>query len=89
MMQYHNSIEQSAQAQEDTMDDITQKKLLRPEEAAAIMSLGRSTIYLMLASGALESFLIGKRRLIPSDSIDAYIASRREEQSAEAQPAGV
>ena len=33
------------------MDDITQKKLLRPEEAAAIMSLGRSTIYLMLASG--------------------------------------
>lgn len=47
-------------------------------EAAKLLSVGRSTFYELMAAGEIQSFNIGKRRLIAAEDIDAYIAKRRE-----------
>ena len=52
------------------------KKLLEVPEAGAILSLGRSTIYSLLMKGELRSIVVGRRRLIPVESIDSFIADR-------------
>jgi excisionase family DNA binding protein len=58
------------------------KKLLRPVEAAMLMGVSRSTIYIMLTRDDLPSISIGKARRIPAAALDDYIqaqlAQRRE-----------
>lgn len=51
--------------------------LLRPEEAAAVLGVGRSTLYELLAAGALESVLIGKSRRVPVAALADYVAGLR------------
>ncbi|HVE47604.1 MAG TPA: helix-turn-helix domain-containing protein [Acidimicrobiales bacterium] len=51
--------------------------LLRPEEAAAVLSVGRSTLYELLAAGAVESVLIGKSRRVPVAALADYVAGLR------------
>jgi excisionase family DNA binding protein len=50
--------------------------LVRVEEAARILSLGRSTIYELLASGELPSVTIGTARRIPLTAIHNWVAER-------------
>ncbi len=48
------------------------------EEAVEVTSLGRSMLYELMASGAIESVKIGKRRLIPRDALEAFLAGLRK-----------
>jgi excisionase family DNA binding protein len=38
-------------------------------ETALVLSLGRTSIYAMIAEGSLEAFKLGRRTLIKADSI--------------------
>ena len=54
-------------------------ELLSIAAAARHLGIGRTALYHELATGHLRSFKIGRRRLIPASTIDAYIAARAEE----------
>ena len=43
-------------------------------EAARALSIGRTSIYAMLAEGRLEAFKLGRRTLIKADSIRRLVA---------------
>jgi excisionase family DNA binding protein len=49
--------------------------LLRVEEAAKAMSIGRTTMYQLIASGEIETVTIGARRLVPLKAIERYVDS--------------
>ena len=46
-----------------------------PAEAARLASVGRTTIYEALGSGALRSLKIGKRRLITIEALKGWLAA--------------
>ena len=48
--------------------------LLRVDEAARLLSLGRSTVYELLASGALPVVKIGTVRRIPLAGLQDWVA---------------
>lgn len=48
--------------------------LLRVEEAARMLSLSRTTIYLLMESGELPSIKCGSARRIPRTALDEWIA---------------
>lgn len=50
--------------------------LVRVEEAARILSLGRSKIYELLGSGELPSVKCGKSRRIPLAALEQWVADR-------------
>jgi len=54
--------------------------LLRPEQVAALLQTSRSHVYQLIQHGALESLLLGGRRRIPRDAVEAFIAREREAQ---------
>lgn len=47
--------------------------LLRPEEAAQLLSLGRTKVYELVRSGRLGSVKVGKRRLIPRKALEQFV----------------
>jgi excisionase family DNA binding protein len=53
--------------------------LLRPEEAAAALGVGRTTVYELMRVGALESVSIGRSRRIPVEALSDFVERRREE----------
>lgn len=55
-----------------------EKLLYRPEEAAELCSLGRTSIYAAIRSGRLESVRIGSARRIPADALERFVESLRE-----------
>ncbi len=57
--------------------------LVSVEEASAILSLGRSKVFELVAAGEIESLKVGRRRLIPRQALDAYVQRQREVQAAE------
>lgn len=61
-----------------------EKLLLRPEEAATALGLGRTKIYSLLALGEIESLTVSRRRLIPRDAVEAFVKRVRAEQAVEA-----
>jgi excisionase family DNA binding protein len=44
-----------------------------PADAARLASVGRTTIYYAIGSGALSSLKVGKRRLITVDALRAWL----------------
>lgn len=46
-------------------------------DAAEALSLGRTSIYVMIADGRLEAFKLGRRRLVKAESVRRLIASQR------------
>ena len=52
------------------------------EEAASILGIGRTFMFRLVGTGAIESLKIGKRRKIPREALDAYVAHQLREQSA-------
>jgi excisionase family DNA binding protein len=49
-------------------------ELLRVEEAARILSIGRSKMYAMIASGEIPSLRVGRRSLrVSTDALRAWI----------------
>ncbi|MFJ9419787.1 excisionase family DNA-binding protein [Streptomyces sp. NPDC101227] len=56
--------------------------LLKVEEAARRLQVGRTVCYRLINSGELESLLVGGLRRVPADAPAAYLARRRAEQRA-------
>jgi excisionase family DNA binding protein len=52
-------------------------RLLGIDEAAAMLGLGRSRVYGLIAGGELGSLKVGRRRLIPSSAIREFIEDGR------------
>jgi excisionase family DNA binding protein len=53
-----------------TSDD---KLLVTPEEASRRLSVGRTTIYELMASGELQSVSIGRCRRVPVISLSSFV----------------
>lgn len=51
--------------------------LLKPEEAAEVLGIGRSKLYELLAAGAIESVRIGSCRRVPADALEDFVARLR------------
>lgn len=57
------------------MNDIS-KLLLRPEEAAEYLSIGRTEIFRLIKTGELESVTIGRLRRIPVAACERFVTAR-------------
>jgi excisionase family DNA binding protein len=55
------------------------QSLLRVEEAAKYLSIGRTLVYRLLHSGELESVQIGRARRIPLVALESYVERLRDE----------
>lgn len=51
--------------------------LYRPEEAAAVLGIGRSKIFELIADGQLETVAIGRSRRIPADALATFVEALR------------
>lgn len=47
--------------------------LLSMSEAAAVLGVGRTTIYDLVRQGALQSVKIGRRSLVPLEDLNDYV----------------
>jgi excisionase family DNA binding protein len=65
------------QATTATTPSTPERCLLTVEEAARRLSIGRTTCFKLIRTGALESVPIGRLRRIPSDAIPEYVARLR------------
>lgn len=54
------------------------------EARAMLGGIANATIYSLIATGALRSFKVGRRRLIGVDAIKEYIANAERETTGEA-----
>ncbi|GII25339.1 helix-turn-helix domain-containing protein [Planosporangium mesophilum] len=55
-------------------------RLVRVEEAARLLNVGRSLAYELVRTGRLRSLKLGNRRLIPREAIEEMIAALTDEQ---------
>lgn len=55
--------------------------LLRPDEAAEILGVGRSKIYALLASGEVPSVRVGHSVRIPFEALRRWVADQAEGKS--------
>ena len=55
------------------------KLLLRPEEAAEVLSIGRSRLYELIGRGELASVRIGTSRRVPFEELIRYVEGLRAE----------
>jgi excisionase family DNA binding protein len=55
------------------------KRLFGVAEASALTGIGRTTLYSELSAGRLASVKVGRRRLIPREALDEYVARLRKE----------
>ncbi len=58
-----------------------EKLLLKPEEAAEILSIGRSKVYELMGTGELASVRIGRCRRIPAEALSDFVAGLRDTSS--------
>ncbi len=63
----------SAETHEGEFGGSPYKLLVTPEEAAAILSVGRTTIYELKASGQLESVHIKSCRRVPVAALERFV----------------
>lgn len=48
------------------------------EEAATVLGIGRTFMFHLVITGEVESIKIGKRRKVPRDALDQYVARLRQ-----------
>ena len=53
---------------------VTEPLLLRVEEVARALAIGRSKVYELVASGDLPSITIGSARRVPTEALQKWIA---------------
>ena len=60
----------------DTTTETTDagRLLLRPEEVARALGVGRTTVFELIRAGELRSVKIGKSRRIPTEAVREYVA---------------
>lgn len=51
--------------------------LLTPEEAGKVLGIGRTKVYELMLSNALESVKIGASRRIPAESLTTFVEALR------------
>jgi len=51
--------------------------LLTPEEAAELLGIGRTKVYELMLTNALESVKIGTARRIPTDALTEFVSTLR------------
>lgn len=56
------------------------QQLLRVEEAAARLAIGRTSMFALIRDRAIESVKIGRLRRVPADAVTAYITRLAAEQ---------
>ena len=56
---------------------MAERLLLKPEEAAALLGIGRSKLYELLAAGEIESVRIGSSRRVPMKGLHDYVERLR------------
>lgn len=49
--------------------------MYRPEEAAEVLGISRSTVYELIREGRLDSMQVGRSRRIPVAALDRFIAA--------------
>jgi excisionase family DNA binding protein len=54
--------------------------MFRPEDAAPIIGVGRTTLFALMRDGEIESVKVGRRRLIPAESLREFVARVRHDQ---------
>ena len=52
-------------------------RLLTVREAAKVLGIGRSTLYELMASGGMESVVIGRSRRVPHEALISFVAALR------------
>lgn len=57
---------------------MTERLLLKPTEAAAVLGIGRSKLYELLQDGELDSVRIGACRRIPIEALSELVRKLRE-----------
>jgi excisionase family DNA binding protein len=57
------------------------KLLYTPVEAAQVLAISRSSLYVLLAKGVLTSVHVGGSRRITTDALYAYVESLNDETS--------
>lgn len=55
----------------------TERLLLKPEEAAEVLSIGRSKVYELIGTGELASVRIGTSRRVPTDALVEFASRLR------------
>ncbi|GAA1381361.1 helix-turn-helix domain-containing protein [Catellatospora chokoriensis] len=50
------------------------KLLLKPEEAAAVLSIGRTSLYALVREGLIESVQVGRLRRFRRGDLETYVA---------------
>ena len=58
--------------------EVADKLLLRPEEVAELISMGRTKVYELMKTGELESVQIGSSRRVPATAIAEYVGRLRD-----------
>lgn len=58
--------------------------VLTVEEAAQALGIGRTLMYSLISSGAVESVTIGRLRRIPADALGAFVQQLRNDNREEA-----
>ncbi len=67
----------SAKHDESTVAE-SRRLLLRVEEAAERLGIGRTLMYELVSRGDVESVPVGRLRRIPAECLDEYVARLRE-----------
>jgi len=57
------------------------KLLLTVDEAADRLGIGRTLMYRLMSSGAVQSVTVGRLRRVPSESLSEYVAELRRGQA--------
>ncbi|MBA3823619.1 MAG: helix-turn-helix domain-containing protein [Ktedonobacterales bacterium] len=60
---------------------LTAKLLLTVEEAAQLLSIGRTLLYDLVMRGKVDSVKIGNARRIPLAALQAYVESLKQQQA--------
>jgi excisionase family DNA binding protein len=64
----------------------TDALLVTPEEAAELLSIGRTKLYELMADGTLPSVRIGKSRRVPRRALDELVLSLWGDRASNAKP---
>lgn len=62
---------------EECTAQASSRVLLTVEAAAGRLSIGRTTMYALIKTGAVESVLVGRLRRIPADALTHYLEQLR------------
>ncbi len=50
--------------------------LLRPQEAAELLGVGRSKVYALLAAGELPSIKVGRSVRVPAEALKLWVSNQ-------------